>query len=122
MAGTNQVAGKITISTASMGVLRSKPGATLDIGGNKRDPVEDDQGVAGYTEATVAPSIDATFTKKSGISVKAIGDITNEDISFEGDDGSHHILREAWCSEPPTLSAGEIKAKFVGIKCDEVTA
>jgi len=106
----------------SLGVLRSKPGASLDFGGVKRDPVEDDQGVAGYSESPVAPSIDATFTKNAGVSVKALADISNEDISFEGDDGSHHVIRQAWCSEPPVLSGGEIKVKFIGITCDEVTA
>jgi len=122
MAAKNQVTGKITISTASLGVIRSKPGATLDFGGVKRDPVEDDQGVAGYTETPVAPSVDATFVHKGGISIKALADIVQEDISFETDTGSHFVVREAWCTEPPQLSAGEIKVKFVGTLCDEVTA
>jgi len=122
MAGSNQVQGKVSINIPSMGIVRSKQGASLDYGGIKRDAVEDDQGVAGYTEAYSAPSIDAAFTKKAGISVKAIADIIDEDISFEGDDGSFHVLRQAWCAEPPTLSGGEIKAKLVGISCDEVKA
>ncbi|RMG60285.1 MAG: hypothetical protein D6717_00345 [Gammaproteobacteria bacterium] len=119
---SNQVQGRITISTASLGVIRSMPGATLDLGGVKREPVEDDQGTAGYKETPSTPKIEATFVKKGGVSARAIGDISNEDISFEGDDGSHYVLREAWCSEPPQLSAGEIKVTFAGIRCDEVTA
>jgi len=122
MAATNQVEGRITISTAKLGVVRSKPGASLNLGGMKRDSVEDDQGVAGYSETPVAPTIDATFVKKSGVSAQALADITSEDITFEGDDGSHYVLRQAWCSEPPERTAGEIKVKFAGIKCDEVTA
>ena len=120
--GTNQVTGKATISLASMGPVRSKQGSTLDFGGVKRDAVEDDQGVAGFVEAPSAPSIDATFTHKGGLSVKDIANITDEDVSFETDTGSHFVLRNAWCSEPPTLSGGELKAKFVGLKCDEVKA
>jgi len=122
MAGSNQVQGKISITVPSLGIVRSKQGASLDYGGVKRDAVEDDQGIAGYSEAPAAPSIDATFTKKAGISVKSLADIINEDVSFEGDDGSFHVLRQAWCSEPPVLSGGEIKVKFVGISCDEVKA
>lgn len=119
---TNQVIGRVTISTASLGVVRSKPGASLNLGGVKRDPVEDDQGVAGFTEATQAPTLDATFVKKAGVSMQALAGITNEDISFEGDDGSHYVLREAWCAEPPELSNDGIKVKFAGTRCDEVTA
>jgi len=122
MPNKNIVAGRATISTAAMGVLRSKQGSTLDIGGVKREAVEDDQGVAGYSEKSSAPSIDATFIKKAGISLKQIGAIVDEDINFEADDGSHHVLQHAWCSEPPTLSGGDIKAKFIGIRCDEISA
>ncbi len=119
---SNQVEGRVTISTASLGVLRSKPGATLNLGGVKRDPVVSDQGVAGYAETPVEPTLEATFVKKAGVSAQALAAITNEDISFEGDDGSHYILRQAWCSEPPERTAGEIKVKFAAISCDEVTA
>jgi len=122
MSNPNQVGGRATISTASLGVLRSKQGATLDFGGDKRTGQTDDQGVAGYSVEPGIPSIDATFTQKGGVSLKSIAAINNEDISFETDVGSHHVLRGAWCSEPPTLVAGEIKAKFEGISCDEVTA
>lgn len=122
MANPNQVSGKITISTASMGVLRSKPGATLDFGGFKRDVVEDDQGIAGYTETPVAPSIEGSFVHKGGLSIKGLADITNEDISFETDTGSHFVIRQAWCTEPPQLASGEVKLKFTGISCDEVTS
>ncbi len=119
---SNQVTGKMTISTASMGVLRSKQGATLDFGGVKRDEMADDQGVAGFTEEPVAPSIEATLTHKSGLSLKAVAAITDEDINFETDTGSHFVIRNAWCAEPPQLSNDGMKVKFVGISCDEVTA
>ncbi len=118
----NQVTGKITISTASLGVLRSKAGATLDFGGVKRAEVIDDQGVAGFTSEPAAPSIDATLTHKSGISLKAVAAIESEDVSFETDTGGHWVLRNAWCVDTVTLSGGEVKAKFVGISCDEVKA
>ncbi len=98
----NQVQGKVSISLPITGLLRSKPGASLDLGGVKRDPVVDDQGVAGYTEQPVSPSIDATFIKKAGVSAATLAAIVQEDISFEGDDGAHYVLRDAWCAEPPS--------------------
>ena len=122
MAKANQVIGKVTISTASLGVLRSKPGATLNLGGVKREAVGDDQGIAGYTESHVEPTLDATFVKKAGVSAQALANITDEDISFEGDDGSHYVLRNAWCAEPPEVSNEGVKVKFAGVRCDEVTA
>jgi len=122
MNNPNQVGGRATISTVSMGVLRSKQGATLDLGGDKRTGQTDDQGVAGFSVEPGIPSIDATFTQKGGVSAAALAAIVNEDIAFETDVGSHHVLRNAYCAETVTLTAGEIKAKFEGISCDEITA
>jgi len=122
MPTSNRVQGKININLASMGIIRSKSGASLDFGGVKRDAVTDDQGIAGYIEAHVAPKIDATIIKKAGVSLQALAAIVKEDVSFEGDDGSHHVLRDAWCSAPPTLAGGEIKITFIGTRCDEITA
>jgi len=119
---SNQVGGRATISTSALGALRTKQGATLDFGTEKRTGVTDDQGVAGHTTEHRVPSVECTVVQKAGVSVKAINDLTDVDITFETDVGSMHVLRHAWCTGEATLVAGEIKAKFEGISCDEVSA
>jgi len=117
----SQVTGRATITVGTLGPQRSKNGATLDFGGVKRNPVTDDQGLAGYSEESVEATIDASFTHTAGMSVQAFADIKDENINFEVDSGGVWMLQHAFIIEPPSLSGGELKCKFAGV-CKEVKA
>ena len=118
----NTVGGRATVTTTSLGVLRTQKGSTLYRGAVKKTGVTDDQGVAGKQHEPTVPYIECTITEKAGVDVEAIDAIDDEDISFETDAGSHFILKEAWNTGESTLVAGEIKTKFEGVRCLKVSA
>ena len=115
-----QLTGKVFIDVPGFGRLRSKPGATLDIGGNKREAQMWDGGVAGFTETPVQPSIECEVLHDASISLAQLAQIKNVQVSFQTDTGSGWVLQNAWLADPPTLSGGTIKLKFEGLRADEV--
>ncbi|SAI74567.1 phage tail tube protein [Bordetella ansorpii] len=114
-----QVTGRVYISVGGRR-LRSKPGATLDIGGVSRTAVTSDSGVDGYTEATTAPVVNCTISHTADISLAELGAITDETLRFQTDTGVGFTIRSAWCASPPVLGAGgEVTLVFNGVECIE---
>ena len=97
-----QVTGRVFISVGGRR-LRSKPGATLDIGGVSRAPVTSDSGVDSYTESTAAPAVNCTISHMSGVSLADLASIRDETMRFQTDTGIGYTIRGAWCASPPVL-------------------
>lgn len=114
-----QVTGRVFISVGGRR-LRSKPDATLDIGGVRRDPVTSDSGVDGYTESTTAPAVNCTISHMAGVSLADLAAIRDETMRFQTDTGIGYTIRGAWLAAPPTLGGGgEVTLAFNGVECIE---
>jgi hypothetical protein len=99
--------------------IRSKEGASLDIGGFKRDPAVSDAGVDGFTEAIAVPRVECKVNHAPEISLKGLQDFKDGTLVFETDTGKVFSLLGAWCAEPPKMAKGEIDLVFDGRECLE---
>ncbi|SNS05561.1 Phage tail tube protein [Humidesulfovibrio mexicanus] len=115
-----QITGKATIRVDGT-ELRTAPGATLDTGGEKREPKVGAGKVWGFSEDTQAPEVTCKVYHTADTSLKKLGAITSATLSFECDTGAKFVLREAFVTEPPKLDAkdGTVELKFSAISCDE---
>jgi hypothetical protein len=117
MVNPNQVTGRVFITVNGVR-QQSKEGAKLNMGGVARDDVVGDSGVHGYSEKTVAPSIECTISHKANTDMVAIANWANETATFQTDTGQTFLLRNAWLSKPPELSKGEISLHLSGVTCE----
>lgn len=102
--------------------IRSLGDATLNPGGFNRETKDDGGKVVGYSESVVGPSIECKVAHtKEGRSLVSLAGIRNATVIFETDTGTQFILRNAWVSEPPTLTAkgGEVSLKIAAMAMDE---
>lgn len=102
--------------------LKSESGATLNPGGSNRSSVMGGGEVHGYQEEDVAPSLECTVFHNKETSLRELSDITGATVLFETDTGAQYILRDAFTTEPASLSSsdGTVGLKMEAIACDEV--
>lgn len=112
-----QIAGKVFISINGKR-LRSKEGASLDIGGVAREPVLSDSGVDGYTEKNTAPKVSCKISLTDDIKLKELQSFQGT-LIFETDTGRVFTLQQAWCANPPKLEKGEVSLEFDATECIE---
>jgi predicted transcriptional regulator len=113
-----QVTGRVFISVNGKR-LRSKEGASLNIGGVSREAQVGDDSVHGYSEKLTAPSVDCSTSHTADTSLKELQAITDATLVFETDTGKTYTLSHAWLSGQPELSKGEVKLKFEAMNCEE---
>lgn len=105
-------------------LMRSLEGAKLTgVGSTERTAVVGPQ-VWGFTEKTVAPTVEATFAHTADLSLATLGALTDVTLTFECDTGKSYVLRHAWLENAPDLTAdkGDVTAKFCGMSIEEVDA
>jgi len=100
--------------------LRSEPDATLDIGGVKRDPKAGAYHID-YTEELAPPVLECKVHNTPTTSLLALQNITNATVVYICDNGPRYILRDAFVTDPPKLSAkeGMVDLKMSAASCDE---
>ncbi len=113
-----QITGRVFVSVGGKR-LRSKEGAKINLGGVEREAVTGDDGVHGYQEKVVAPSIDCTISHTADTSLKELQNITDTSVMFETDTGKVFNLRNAWCAKALELSKGEVGLTFQGVGVEE---
>lgn len=98
-----------------------KGAATLDIGGEKREPKVGAGKTWGFNEETMPVELSCKIFHTGDTSLKQLGAITSATISFECDSGKRYVLREAFSLDTPKLDAksGEVELKFSAVSCDE---
>lgn len=112
-----QVTGRVYISLGGQR-LRSKEGASLEMGGIEREAAVSDAGVDGHTEKVVPPKVDCTINHTADTSMADIRAFTGT-LTFETDTGRIYTLQEAWCAKPPKLTKGEVTLEFMAVECVE---
>lgn len=112
-----QVTGRIFISLAGQRI-RSKEGASLDIGGVTNEEAISDSGVDGYTSKISAPKVECKINHTVNTKLKDLQSFQGT-LIFETDSGRTYTLIDAWCSKPPKLEKGEVSLEFSGVECLE---
>lgn len=99
--------------------LRSKEGATLNLGGTSRTAEPLDTGEVGYYETTVAPELSCTVPLTADLAVQELRDMTDANVVFESDTGKSWVIREAFTLN--TVSVGrDVTLTFSGQPAEEL--
>lgn len=99
--------------------IRSKEGASLDIGGTNREAVVSDAGVDGFMEAVAVPRVECKVHHNADMQLKTFQDFKDGTLVFETDTGKVYTLRGAWCAQPPRMAKGEVDLVFEAKECLE---
>lgn len=101
---------------------RCEDGASLDVGGVKREAKAGGGKVHGYTEETAAPELECKVFHAKDTDLTAFNTITDATVLFETDTGDRYVLRNAFVLEPGKLEAkdGTVSVKFSGMSCERL--
>ena len=101
---------------------RTEDGASLDVGGCKRNMKVGGGKVYGYNEETVEPKLECKMYHTREDDLTAIGKIVDATVMFESDTGDCYILREACVLEPAKLESkdGSVSVSFSGTSCERM--
>lgn len=114
--------GKVTIK-ANGRMFESKKGATLDIGGVTRSPVEHDQGTGDFSEEPRGSQVECTTPFGRDTSLTEIAAMDNVTLTFECDTGQTYVIAGAYNDGNPALTGGdggEVKCVFYGPAAEEM--
>ncbi len=98
-----QHAGKASIKIDG-DTLPTKDGATLDIGGVKRNTVIGGNKVLGYAEEPMPARVECEVFVGKGTSLERWRQVEDATITFETDTGNVYVLPNAWLTDPPALT------------------
>lgn len=88
-------------------LLRSLPGAKLDLGGRVRASVVGASEVHGYSEQIKPAMLECEISLVEGFSLEKLRNITNATVTFEADTGQRYVVRSAFTTETLNITAGE---------------
>ena len=110
-----QVTGTVVVLLDGMS-LRSKVGASLDIGGWERQAEEADGEIIGFRKKKVPAMCTATLAHTSESELRAIDETEDATLVFETDTGVRYTVRNAFSTRPPKLTGGEgeVSVEFQG--------
>src|SRR3546814_732515 len=103
-------------------VIETNKGASLDLGGGKRNPIVTGRKV-GYAEETVPAMVECETSLASGMSLEAWRNLVDATIIFECDTGQSYVIRDAFITDAITLKDGDggnVSLKFSGPGAEEV--
>ncbi|WP_345859327.1 phage tail tube protein [Shewanella algae] len=95
-------------------------GATLDPGGSERPEQKGAGRVWGFTETTVAPTIEIKIKADADVDIIDLRDIVDATIEFDGRNGQRWMLVNAWTASPPKLDGGVISLTMKAYDCVRV--
>jgi hypothetical protein len=88
-------------------LLRSLPGAKLDLGGKVRSSVVGASEVHGYSEAIKPAQLECEMSLVEGFSLERLRNVTDATVTFEADTGQRYVMRNAFTTETLSITAGE---------------
>jgi hypothetical protein len=104
-------------------LLESMPGAKINVGGKKRNPVVGGNNVHGFAEEIVNSTVECEISVSKDTKVLDYAQMDNVTITFECDTGQTFVVKDAFLTEPPELTAqegGKVPLKFAGQPADQV--
>jgi hypothetical protein len=117
-----QVLGSVNIKVNGQ-MLRSNPGAKLELGGPMREAVLGTKVVHGYHEKVQEAKLECEITLARGDSLDDIRNITDATLIFEADSGQSWSIANAFLTEPPVVNEGEggkVALKFSGDPAEQI--
>ena len=104
-------------------LLESMPDAKLSLGGVERAPVIGANAVHGFSEKIKESTLECEISMSAETRLAELNAIQDATITFEADVGQTYIMRNAFLTEPPTVTAGDggkVTLKFAGPKAEEM--
>jgi hypothetical protein len=89
----------------------------------KRDGIAGQDGVHGYTEMPVVPSIKGDMSIGNQLSLEALEEITDSTVQVQLANGNTYVLTQAWVTSAFDVDTveGKVEVTFQGITCEEIT-
>jgi hypothetical protein len=119
----NKFLGRATIRVDGQ-VWETAPGATLDVGGTKRNPVIVGKKV-GFAEETAPGTLVCETALMTGMTLADLRNVTGATIIFEADTGQSFVISNAFITVPPTMkdgAGGNVSLDFAGDPAQEMAA
>jgi hypothetical protein len=113
------VAKRLFFDIPGLGRVNALPGGSIKLSGMKREGVAADTGPVGYTEEPGFGELSFKLPNK-GISIAQLKDLKDIAVTAQDDAGVVYQCQEAFVTEPPTLSGGEIDVKMMYAREEEV--
>ncbi len=110
-----QISNRSFIDIPGVGRLRTKEGSSIDVGGESREAVTDEQGNVHYIVKIVPAVIECTVLHGKDTDIEALRAIASQTVTFATDTGSTYSVAGAFLTNTPKLgSGGEIPLNFQG--------
>jgi hypothetical protein len=116
-----QFLGRATIRVNGA-VIETAKGASLDIGGTKRNPIVSGR-LVGFAEETAPAMVECEISLSADLSLETLRRTAGATIVFECDTGQRYVIADAFITDPPTMKDGEggnVMLKFAGPGAEEV--
>jgi hypothetical protein len=108
-----QQTGRVTVK-ADGDTMRSKPGASIDIGGEEREGGMTDQKVFYFKEKLNPAMVKCTLIHCSDTDVKKLRSLKNIEVQYETDTGVVLTVANAVTAKIGELANGEVDVTFTG--------
>jgi hypothetical protein len=112
--------GRATIRAAGA-VIETAKGASLDIGGVKRNTVVVGR-LVGHAEETAPSMVECETALGPGMSLDALRNLAGVTVVFECDTGQRYVINDAFLVDPPKMKDGEggnVALNFSGPPAEE---
>lgn len=103
-------------------LIETNKGASLDLGGEKRNPIVTGRKV-GFAVETVPAAIECETSLEVGMTLDTIRKMTGAVVTYECDTGQRYIIRDAFVTDTVTLKDGDggnVAIKISGTAAEEV--
>lgn len=110
------------IIRANNETIETAKGASLDLGGTKRNPVVVGR-LVGYAEETVAAMVECETSLRPGMTLDSFRQMAGVTVIFHCDTGQRYLIADAFLTDPPTLKDGDggnVVLKFAGPGAEEI--
>ncbi|HWH86357.1 MAG TPA: phage tail tube protein [Pseudomonas sp.] len=93
---------------------RSRPGATLNLGGTAREAQALDNGEVGYVESTAPATVEFSIPLTTDLNVERLRHFTNANVVFTSDVGLSWLIAGAFTTDPVSLAAEGLAFRMSG--------
>ena len=108
-----QATGRVTIKLNG-DVIRSRSGASLQIGGVTREALTTDQGTIFYREDTAPAVVTATVVHLADTDIQSLRLLRDFNCTYETDTGASWSINNAFVTDVGELSNGEFQLTING--------
>lgn len=104
-------------------VILARDGMAFDPGGPERTVQKSMGRVDGFSEAIKEASLEVDFSLLKGVSIDDLRSADDVTLVIELDTDQTYVMRNAWCVNPPTFTAGNaagVKVTFNSPPAEEI--